>query len=390
MNTTRNELNLLLLNYEFPPMGGGAGNATWNIAKELVRQGHRVSVLTSRLKGQLREETASGVDIHRVFSWRKGIHDCGLRGAYSFIAAAWPVVRRLCKHQHYDVVHYFFTLPTGSLTFLPGRHNSIPHVVSLRGSDVPWYDEFNPLIHRLNLLLRPVIRRIWNGSGRVVALSRGLREIARRTDPKVRIDVIPNGIEANLFTPGTGPERTGDGPFRLITVSRLINRKGIDHLIEAVASLRESIDLRLQIVGLGNFMDQLREKVQTTGTGDIVEFHGYCPREELPELYRQADLFALPSLAESFGLVFAEAMACGLPILGGRTGGVPDLVHESNGILVTPGNVDEIRDAIRALHAQPDLRRAMSSNNRARVLENYAWDSVARRYAQIYREIADS
>jgi len=383
-------LNLLLLNYEFPPMGGGAGNATWNIAVELVRQGHRVSVLTSRLKGQLQQETASGIDIYRVFSWRKGIHDCGLRGAYSFIIAAWPVLRRLCKQQHYDVAHYFFTLPTGALTLFPGRHTSIPRVVSLRGSDVPWYDEFNPLVHRMNLLLRPVIRRIWNGSERVVALSGGLRDTAHRTDPKLRIDVVPNGVEADLFTPEPGPNNAGDGPFRLITVSRLINRKGIDHLIEAVASLRESIDLRLQIVGLGNFMEQLRRKAQTSGAGDIVEFYGYCPRDELPELYRQADLFALPSMAESFGLAFAEAMACGLPILGGRTGGVPELVHESNGILVTPGSVDEIRDAIRTLHARPDLRQAMSSNNRARVLSDFSWDSVARRYAQIYREIAET
>ena len=81
-------MKILLLNYEFSPMGGGASNATYNIAKELVALGHHVDVLTSKIKPQKNQETIEGFNVYRVPSWRKGIHDCGMRGAYSFFCSS--------------------------------------------------------------------------------------------------------------------------------------------------------------------------------------------------------------------------------------------------------------------------------------------------------------
>jgi len=376
-----------MLNYEFPPMGGGAGNATDNIARRLAEMGHPVSVITSRFGEQARHETRDGVEIARVFSWRKGIHDCGFRGAYSYLAFAVPRLRRLIRQREFDAIHYFFGLPTGALSLLPGRHRRIPSIVSLRGSDVPYYDEHSRSVHRMNLFLRPVTRRIWRRAGRIVALSDGLREIARRTDKHVRIDVIPNGIETDLFSPNGSRERSSEQPVRLICISRLIKRKGIDHLVQALSGLGRESRWNLRIVGAGRHEGELRKAVETAGLADRVDFHGYCPRTELPELYREADLFVLPSLAESFGMVFAEAMSCGLPILGSRTGGVPELVHEENGILVEPGNVAEITQALRKLISDGDLRRRMGENNRRRVLESYGWRVVAERYLQTYEEV---
>lgn len=381
-------MRVLLLNYEFPPMGGGAGNATRNIARELAAMAHQVSVLTSRHGDQPRHEVDAGVKIDRVFSWRKGIHDCGIRGAWSFVASAIPRLRAITGSQGFEVCHYFFTLPTGALSLVPGRHRSLPGVVSLRGSDVPYYDEFNPVVHRLNLMLRPLIRRIWRRAGRVVALSAGLRNTARRTDRVVRIDVIPNGVETELFSPGERDSERASGPLRLITVSRLIRRKGIDHLLRAVAAIRAEEDVRLTVVGTGSHHGELQRLSTELGLDDVVAFAGYHPREELPALYRSADVFVLPSLAESFGLVFAEAMACGLPVIAGRTGGVPDLVKPDNGILVEPGNIGEIADALRALGASPERRAEMSRANRKKVETEYGWRSVAERYLQVYQEIA--
>lgn len=378
-------MNILMLNYEYPPMGGGAGNATCNIAKELVRMGHNVTVLTSNVGGQPKEEIQDGVRILRVFSWRKGIHDCGLRGAYSYLIAAAIKLIQLRRQHSFDILHYFFGLPTGLLSFLPWAYRKTPYIVSLRGSDVPYYDIFSRNVHLLNLLLRPITRSIWRGAAKVVALSDNLQQTALRTAPSHKIEVIPNGVEADLFSPPAVPPETS-GRLSLLTVSRLINRKGIDHILAALARLGDP-QIELHIVGTGNCEAPLKALCTQLGLDKAVTFHGYHPRKELPHFYNQADVFILPSLAESFGLAFAEAMACGLPIIGTRTGGITDLVKEDNGILVEPANVEELCQAIIHMKEEPAMRAAMAQANRQRILAHYTWGAMARSYLAFYRDV---
>lgn len=378
-------MKILLLNYEFPPMGGGAGNATYNIARELVALGLQVDVLTSKIREQKAEETIDGFRVYRVPSWRKGIHDCGMRGAYTFLFFAFFKLQQLLKRNRYDMLHYFFGLPTGLLTLLPGAHKKIPYVVSLRGSDVPHYDMCNKKLEFFHRLLRPITRSIWKNAMSVVALSAGLKETALQTSPHQRIAIIPNGIESELFKPAPVPRPPSDA-FQLILVSRLIERKGIQHVLLALSELKDK-SIKLLIVGTGQFQTYLTNLVQELRLTQEVTFFGFCLRTELPHLYNQHDTFILPSLAESFGIVFAEAMACGLPIIGGRTGGVPDLVQSENGILVQPGSVAEIKSAILDLKSSYENRVTMGKVNREKVVAHYSWKSVALKYLDIYRDV---
>ena len=173
-------LRILILNYEFPPMGGGAGHASSQIAKELAAKGHHVEVLTSGLAGQAKEELIDGIKVYRVKSVRKSIQDCGILGAWSYVFAARPVFKRLLKQNHYDITHYFFSLPTGMLRLITPGTKKIPSVVSLRGSDVPGYDQMNKMLRVFHLLLGPVTKKIWNQAEAVVANSHGLRKIAEQ------------------------------------------------------------------------------------------------------------------------------------------------------------------------------------------------------------------
>src|SRR5690606_22893607 len=145
-------MRVLLLNYEFPPVGGGAGHATANIASGLVRMGIEAEVLTSRIDGEPDGSIVDGVPVHRVSSWRVDIHDCGLRGASTYVLAAAAKLRRLRRERHYDLEHYFFSLPTGLLTLVPQVQRT-PYVLSLRGSDVPGYDRYNKRVERLHSVL---------------------------------------------------------------------------------------------------------------------------------------------------------------------------------------------------------------------------------------------
>lgn len=372
---------MLLLNYEFPPLGGGAGRGTYNLARELAKKGYEVDVLTSRSQGQKAQEMVEGFNVHRVLSWRKGVHDCGFRGAITFVLFAIPVFLRLTRRNQYHILHYYFGLPTGLLQWLPGKHRKVPYIVSLRGSDVPGYDKFNRPLQFFHRLLLPITRSIWHNASRVVALSGALRETALESVPDAEIDVIANGIESEQFYHAP-VRRTHSDTIQLICVARLIERKGIQHLLRALRIMEHEV--HLTIVGEGNFKEELEAFAAQYEVTDKVTFHGYCPREYLVELYSSSDIFVLPTMAESFGLVFIEAMACGLPVIGTTVGGVPDIVKPDNGILVEPDDYRAIRDAIDELAGDEKRRLGMGKASRQRVLDHYSWLSVAEKYERCY------
>ncbi len=380
-------MHILLLNYEFPPAGGGAGFATYNIGRELVQMGVKVDVLTSSIEDEDDGAMLDGMRIHRVPSWRKGIHDCGMLGAYSYVGFALRKRQKLLKNTQYDLEHFFFSLPTGILSLSPVRQRKQPYIVSLRGSDVPSYDLFNQKLEKVHKVLLPLTRSIWRNASAVVALSQGLKDIALQTAPAQKIDIISNGIEVDLFSPAKNIEKRQEQPLKLITVSRLLERKGIHHLLEAIAK-PDPLPVTLTIVGTGSYEELLRKKCAELALNDRVNFTGFVRRDELPALYRQHDVFALPSQTESFGLVFAEAMSCGLPILGTFVGGIPELVrHETDGFLVNPAQPGEIREALGKMLTNPEKTMAMGIAARQRIEEKYSWRIIARQYLECYQNV---
>lgn len=381
-------MQVLILNYEFPPMGGGAGYASYNLANQLAQRGHGVTVLTSRFGDQPKREVLNGVRILRCYSWRKSIHDCGLRGAVTYLLTGAISMLSLKAQQDFDVLHFFFSFPTGLLSFLPYAFRDKPYVVSLRGSDVPGYDPYNKKLQHLHKLLLPLNRRVCRRAARVVALSQSLKSMALAKMPELKIDVIPNGIEVDHFQPLKCYNEDKKG-FLFITVSRLVNRKGIDLILRALKDLKEENEenLELLVVGTGNCQSELKKLAVELGLGKSIHFHGYCDRQKLPELYNKACAFILPSHAESFGMVFGEAMACGLPIIGTNTGGIPDLVAEDCGILVDCDNVEQIKDAIVKIVSSARLRKSLGDNGCRRINTHFTWEAVANQYESIYRRI---
>jgi len=266
------------------------------------------------------------------------------------------------------------------------KHQTItPLVVSLRGSDVPFYspDEFRLPIR----LLSPVIAHIWRQADSVVALSHGLRQVAVRTEPRISYHIIHNGVDTHLFRPAEQLEHN-EIP-QLVSVSRLVRRKGIHHLLTALSRLQKAgYAFSLRIVGDGNYRTELEQIRDRLGLFGCVQFMGYAPYENLPAMYQQADLFVLPSLTESFGQVFAEAMACGLPVVGTTVGGIPEVVgQEQRQWLVTPGDVDALTDLLTTVLQSPERWRQMGMRNATYIRQRFSWARVASDYAALYAEV---
>jgi glycosyltransferase involved in cell wall biosynthesis len=375
---------VLLLNYEYPPVGGGAGVATAALAQGLAARGAEVHVLsTDPGPGvPLPAERVLGLTVHRLRCRRTALHEANMRDAASYLVAALPAAQRLVKRVRPDVAHLFFSLPTGLLLPLFRAHR-VPTVISLRGSDVPGYDPFNAGLQRAHRLLRPVTRSIWRGADEVVALSHSLRQLAAETDPSLHCSVIPNGVDVELFRPAARPRQPG-GPVRCVTVARLVERKGIDDLLHALARLERG-RYHLEIIGSGPAEPALRELVARLELRAEIRFVGALDRAGVAERLRAADLFALPSRAESFGNVFAEAMATGLPVVGTAIGGIPEFVQDGrHGLLVPPRDPGALAAAIRLLGEHPVLRSTIAARNRAHAVTHLSWEAVTQRYLAVY------
>jgi glycosyltransferase involved in cell wall biosynthesis len=387
-------MRVLLLNYEYPPLGGGAGVATQALARGLASRGVTVDVVTAGDHEDQRSEVLWDghaaqeglLTVYRVKSSRAGVHQAGMNGAFSYLRAALPLVRSRMREDHYDIVHLFFSLPTGGL--LPFLSlGDTPVIVSLHGSDVPGYDPCQAGLHRAHRMLLPLTRWIWRRADRVVAVCESLGRLALRTDPALRYAVIPNGVDIGRFRPSSRAHSRRSGSIRCLAVARLVERKGIADLIRAIATLERG-RYQLEIVGSGPDERELQELAAILGVSREVMFTGSLDRAAVPGRYREADIFTLAPWGDAFGHVFAEAMASGLPIVGSTAGGVPELVeHGKNGFLVPPREPVALAAAIRLLADNPDLRARMGRLNRAHAEANLSWARVTTRYLSVYHGV---
>jgi phosphatidylinositol alpha-1,6-mannosyltransferase len=250
--------------------------------------------------------------------------------------------------------------------------------------------------------LRHVFATVLGGADQLFAVSSytagALRGLVGAEGPPVRL--ARNGVDLERFTPTVDatPIREryalGSGPV-IVTVGRLVPRKGQDQLIRALPRVRDAVgDVRLLIVGDGRYRTRLERLAREHGQG-AVAFTGNVGWEELPAHYRAGTVFAHPNRSrwggleqEGFGVVFLEAQACGVPVVAGRSGGSPEALHDSvTGRLVDGGDVDAIADALIGMLRPPSTAAAMGAAARAWVAPDWSWDTIVERFAADLRAL---
>jgi glycogen synthase len=374
-------LRILLVNYEYPPAGGGAGNATLFMARALVELGHTPIVLTATIPGLPPETHDTGIRVLRVRSLRKSVDRSNPLEMFTFLVAALWRAARLARPSRIEGVIAFFTIPCGPVGWLLHRIAGIPYIVSLRGGDVPGHVPGINLVHHL---LAPVRRMVLRRASAVVANAPGLAQLSERTDP-VPVRVVPNGVDPELFRPPKTGERAADGAFIILYVGRLHEEKNLDLLLGAIATLRqEGRDVRLVLGGNGPEQIKLAALSRSLSLEGAIDWLGWQAKGEVPGLYRRADCFVNPSRYEGLPNAVLEAMASGLPVVASDVGGNNDLVHPGEtGFLFDLTDTDGLRRALARLHDDPALRSRMGDRGRTLVASNYSWLSVAASYLDL-------
>ncbi|MBI4497991.1 MAG: glycosyltransferase [Chloroflexi bacterium] len=373
---------MLALNYEFPPLGGGAGNATLNICRELDALGQEVAVLTSHFQGLPRRERIGGVEVHRVRVLRRRLDRSSPLEMGSFVLAAALPAASLARRLRPDVLHVYFGIPTGPVGLFVHLLTGVPYLLSLRGGDVPGFlkDEL-AWVHRLT---GPLTRAVWGQAAAVVANSQGLGALAQRSLPGRPVHVIPNGVDTRRFRPAPEHANPGPGVFRILSAGRLVEQKGVRYVIEALPQVAAAgRRVEFAIVGSGPSEESLRRLAQEVGVAGQVCFLGWLDREELAARYRASDAFVLPSFEEGMPNVVLEAMASGLPIVTTDIYGNRELVRDGEqGFLVPPGDAAAVGAALARLAADPDLARSLGRQARQRA-EGFSWGKVAQAYLDL-------
>jgi len=378
-----------MLCYEYPPLGGGGGIGVRQYAEAWAAKGHRVAVLTGGAEGLPARETREGVEIVRVTTLgRKDRATATNLAMLTYnLSGLLHVLAHRRRLREFDVLNTHFSIPTGPLGWAAARLLGRPQVLTIIGGDI--YDPTKRSSPHRSRVLRRVNAWIIDAADRVVAISSDTRARAER-HYRIRspIQVIIYG-----FTPAVGP-REGRGPvdlpsaegrFRLISVGRLVERKGFDHLIRALARLPDEVELLL--VGDGPLEAELKTLSRAEGVEERVRFLGFQTREAIHALLRRADCYVLSSLHEGLGIVVQEAMDAGLPVVATDNGGQVDLIRSPrNGLLVPPGDPVALAEAIRAVRDDPALADSMRRNNLADIRE-LNMESNSERYLDLFREL---
>ncbi|HEX3235652.1 MAG TPA: glycosyltransferase family 4 protein [Gemmatimonadales bacterium] len=370
-------MRVLLLDYDCPPRPSGAGAISEALARGLASRGLMVDVVTT---GE-RSTTESQV------LWNGGASEEGLltvhrvKSGPGYLLAALPLLRRLTRGAPYDLVHLFLSAPTAALLPLLNL-GDVPVIVSLhRADDV---GPRGPTERLARVLLIPFHRWTWRRADRLVAASESLGHLALRGSANLRYSVVQGGVDLARFHPVRTFRRSRSTRIRCLAVAGLSAHGGVADLLHALALL-ERDRFELEIVGTGPEESRLRALAAKLGVAQEVIFRAPVGSADLAERYRAADLFTVAPAAEFTGSGFAEALASGLPIVGSSVGAIPELVeHGSNGLLVRPGDVRAIADAIARLAADLQLRREMGRRNRLKAKATLDWSRITERWLSLY------
>lgn len=390
-------LSVLTLAHVFPrTLDDSMGAFLLHLLDALAARGIHSYVVAPHAAGLDDEETIGLVRVRRFhyapanaerLAYAGTMHEMVLRGGIgnkllfvSFIFAFLMRTLGTIRSARPRILHAHWWLPDGLVGAIASSLSHVPLVITTHGTDVEML--------RRNGWTKPLAGWVFGRARVVTCGSNYLRDrlVALGVVDPARVSVIPMPVNA-LFE--TVAVEGNDARHDLLTVARLTEQKSLDTLINAVGLLRDrACAPRLTIIGDGPARGRLEQQVRELGLANSVEFLGERTQQELAPYYARCAAFVLPSVREGMGLVLAEALLCGAPVIAADSGGVTDIVQDGKtGLLVPARDPEKLAQAIERLLTERALAQRLAANGRARVQERYTREPVAQQFVEVYQRI---
>lgn len=377
-------MHVLMLNYEYPPLGGGGGVATQTLVQSLASKGAQVTLVTSSPTAERAEEHPNQhlTIIRLPVTGRQTRPVASLSSLISYLRAT---IRWGAEQQHplFSLVHSQFAVPTG----IAGQHLAqtwkLPHLVTVHGFDI--HDPTRAISADRFPPVHWVVQRVLGSAQAVTTQSRDIaRRIRQGYKLKRDLTIIPLGIPKVNIPLGPKPENLPDG-FVLVGVGRLVTRKGFDVAISALTLL--PAEVKLVIIGDGPEQIDLQKLAEIKGVSSRVHFLGPAFDQEKWNVLAHAQAYVLPSLHEGFSLSTVEAMMMGLPVIASNVGGQTDYLQPGvHALLIPPSNPEALASAVTQLMKNPELCSRMKQHN-IRLANQLTDEKMAERYVDLYAHL---
>ncbi|RME08560.1 MAG: glycosyltransferase family 1 protein [Anaerolineae bacterium] len=321
-------MRVLVLIYEFPPVGGGGGRVAEDICRGLVQRGHQVRVLTSHFQGLPRREEIDGIQVERVPVGRKLPFKAYLRDMMGYVLCGLLPALRVVRAWKPDVIHVHFAVPSGALAFVVHLLTGVPYVLTAHLGDVP--GGVPEKTGRWFRWVAPFTPPIWRRAARVFGVSEFTRRLAEERY-RVKVEVLHNGVDLRALDPGE--ISLSDAP-QVVFAGRFVPQKNPLQVVRALDGVRD-LPWHCVMVGDGPLRSAVQAEIQARGLEDRFSLPGWVSPDQVIEYLRESDILFMPSVAEGLPVVGVQALAMGLAVLAGRVGGFVDLVeHGRNGFLL--------------------------------------------------------
>jgi len=375
----------------FGPNDSGIGHHIRNLSEELTKLGCEIHIVLPSKKNDI-------TDVNKVIvhSFKSPLFN-SVGGDLAFSLFSTAFVNHICDEYKIDVVHG--QSPSSFGYALMGKTKK-PFVVTLHGASFGEIRSYNSVsLSDLNLgllkdamVIQPMEAFLTNieykKADKVIAVSKYLADEAKNfyRIKSERIVSIHNGV--NLL-PFSNSVEYGNSSHVILCVCRLVWRKGVMYLIYAMQQiLKEYADAQLIIVGTGEQLTSLKNKVTVLGIENSVHFLGYVSRQQLFSLYAQADVYIQPSLYEPLGIAILEAMSFGKPVIASRVGGIPEMVTNGvEGLLVEPGNIRQLSESVKKIFSDTSLKKRCGTSARMKVKTDFSWLNIAKKTLAVYEDL---
>ena len=370
-----NKPKILIFSLAYDPLWGGAEIAVKNITDRLTDISF--DMLTLKFdQNSLSEERIGNINVHRINSSKL---------LFSF--KAYYKAKKLHKEKEYDITMAVMAFYAGlSALFFKWKYPQVKYVLNMQSGDSDLF------IWLRTWFWRPLYKKIYQAPNYIYAISHFLINRAKKYGYKGPIELVPNGVNVKNYKSQITNHKLHKKETVLITTSRLVQKNGIEDLINATKILNDKgYKIKTLILGTGYLEENLKLKIKNLKLQDKVLLLGDVSQEEIPKYLKSADIFIRPSLSEGLGISFLEAMAVGLPIIGTPVGGIPDFLvdpstssRKATGLFCEVNNPKSIAEKVELLLKDDNLKKQLISNAQNLISEKYDWDIIAQKMQVIF------